>query len=319
MPNDWLDYSLKTSGPDRVFKKGEKLGKVTFDLRSVNYDSIPPSFSGDCDVGTKIYKIKGFKPEYAVLLDTGYYHEPLYRSYKCVQNPADLDPEISDVFAMLSADPTVTEVELRNRYDKAWMNTSSDLDLVSLINDELPGLPLLSIIELGDINPYDSDFIVPVNLIFADGAALTVHFYPELRLARAFGGYIQVSEELNSLITALHEQGSPYPRLIDLTPYNERQIRYLCIQNGRYSKEFISDDVPSELIQILTYYRVEETEDPGTRPFVTATLGKSVLDNTTIRFIKIKDNKVVTEINGRYYKPVRGQLAYRSFESFCKN
>lgn len=322
-PNEWLKNSWGPSDSDRYESiKDKKLGEVTLDLKGLRYNGIPPDFSSTYDVGTGIYKIKGIRVESAILVDFGGKLDIFYRGRKCVPDiDTPIDLTMSEVFRMLSDDAEIVSVELRSEEDGSWMNTSYDPGLISLLNNELPGETILNMGQIKD-DPYNTGYRVPVNLLFSDGRALHVQFFPIAGLAWTFGGYIRISEALSTSIRTLYEQGSPYPSLSELLPYREEDISYLYLVNNTNSDEVLCENAQwsrGPLMDMLSYYRVKETEKTDGRLVMTAVLGKSEADNITIEFYETADNNIVTGIGGRYYVPVRGQLLFDSLDSYLYN
>lgn len=321
-PSEWLDYSLGLSkNNDFSSLKGEKLGEVTLDLKGKEYTGTPPDFSSTYDVGTQIYHIKNVKKESAILVDfNGYGIFTRARKYVSTSNEP-LNLTMSDVFHMLSDNPTITSVELRDEENGAWMRTSENQQLLSLLNNELSSLALLNYGEI-DKNPYDTSYRIPINLIFEDGRTLHMQVFPLSNMASTFGGLIHISEDLVASIQYLYEQDSSYPRLVDLIPYQEEDISYLYFKNQTNGDEVLCENPEwsrSGLFQILSYYRVEETEAMYIRLVMTSRMGKSKENSVTINFYETENKEILTEIEGTYYKPVRGQLTFESLDSYLYN
>ncbi|HHY81288.1 MAG TPA: hypothetical protein GX505_01235 [Clostridiales bacterium] len=322
-PSEWLKYSLNLSDDtDYNALKGKKLGEVTLDLKGKKYKGTPPDFSSTYDIGTEIYEIKNVDPTCAVLVNLHGNYEIFYRERKYVSSIYEpIGLSMSEVFNMLSDHPEIISVELRSGENGSWMATSEDENLLALANKELPQRTILNYGEI-DKNPYDYSYRIPLNLIFADGRALNIQVYPAVRLAYAFGGYIPVSEELCDAFKALYKQGSPYPLISDLIPYNEEQISYLYLKNHTNGDEVICENPQwsaAGLYAILSYYRVEETAAGDSRLVMTAILGKSETDNITVNFYETAEKRIITEIQGIFYKPVRGQLMFKSLDSYLYN
>jgi hypothetical protein len=70
---------------------------------------------------------------------------------------------------------------------------------------------------------------------------------------------------------------------------------------------------------MLSYYRVEATEPGDSQLVMTAILGKSESDSVTVNFFETTDGKILTEIDKVYYKPVRGQLLFKSLDNYLYN
>ncbi len=322
-PIEWLRYSMGLSDKnDYVSMKGNKLGEVTLDLKGKVYKGTPPDFSSTYDVGTEVYEIKNVNRKSAILVNFGGSYAPFYRCRKHVSDINEpLNLTMTEVFNMLSDRPEIVSVELRDEENGAWMHTSEDLDLISLMNKEIPGLSLRNYGEMDQATKQTS-YRVPVNLIFADGMAIHMQFYPSVNMAYTFGGYIPISEELSAAVQSLYKQGSIYPRLSDLIPFNKDEISYLFIRNQTNGDEVLCENPAwsrEGLMQILSYYRAEKTDAQGGRLVMTSILGKTEADNITVNFYETEDKEILTEIAGVYYKPVRGQLMFESLESYLNN
>ena len=322
-PIEWFRYSLGLSDDtDYEAWKGKKLGEVTLDLKGKQYRGTPPDFSSTYDVGTEIYEIKNVDPKSGILVNFSGFYAPFYRCGKYVSDKdRPLDLTMSEVFGMLSENPEIVSVELRDEENGAWMNTSDDVNLLSLANKELPEISLLNYGEI-EKDSYDPGHRIPVNLIFADGRALHMQAFPSSGMASVFGGFIPISEELGAAFRSLDDQGSPYPRLADRIPYSEEEIAYLSLKNHTNGDEVVCENPAwssTGLFQILSYYRAEETEAGNSRLVITAVTGRSETDSVTVNFYETADRKILTESGGIYYKPVRGQLLFRNLESYLYN
>ena len=76
----------------------------------------------------------------------------------------------------------------------------------------------------------------------------------------------------------------------------------------------------SGIFQILSYYRVEETEPTiDSRLMMTSKMGKSQDDSVTVNFYETDSKQILIEIQGTYYKPVKGQLLFESLDSYLYN
>ncbi len=168
-PSEWLNYSRSEFiNPNYDKLKGEKLGKVTLDLKGKIYTGIPPSFSSALDEGTEIYTVKNLKKERAILV-------------------------IDDDYAKVSS------VELRSEEDSSVIGVSENKQLLELINSELSKLPLLQSSELGK-DPYSIGKRIAINLVFSNGVALHMQVIPEANSAYIFGGFIHLSKEFCSAV-----------------------------------------------------------------------------------------------------------------------
>lgn len=321
-PSEWLNNSIfLIKENDYISEKGEKLGEVALDLKGKEYTGTPPDFSSTYDVGTEIYSMKSIKTESAILVHWGGVYSPFYRSRK---HTATIDEDIGltlkEIFNMLSDDPEVVSVELRDEENGAWMNTLNDSELLNLINKELPDLSLLNHGQL-DNDPYASDYRVPVNLFFADGGALHMQIYPTSGMAFTFGGYIPLSRNLTDAFQALNEKGSPWPRLSELLPFTEGEVQYLYLKNHTNEDEIVCENPVwsrSPLFLILNYYRAEKTSADG-RLVMTARMGKSEAESIVINFYETQDRQILTEIEGVYYKPVHGRFMFESLNCYLYN
>lgn len=320
-PSEWLNNSIFLSKEnDYVSEKGDKLGEVTLDLKGKQYTGTPPDFSSTYDVGTEIYAMKSVKTENAILVHRGGMYSPFYRSCRSVATDEDIGLTLKEVFCMLSNEPEVVSIELRDEENGAWMNTYNDSGLLNLINKELPGLSLLNNNQLKS-DPYASGYRVPVNLFFADGGALHMQVYPTSGMAYAFGGYIPLSKKLNDAFQALDEAGSPWPKLSELLPFAEEEIEYLYLKNCTNEDEITCENPArsrGSLFQILNYYRAKETSADG-RLVMTARLGKSEANSVVINFYETQDRQILTEIEGIYYKPAHGRFMFESLDLYLYN
>ena len=323
-PSSWLGYSRYDINEENYNKiKGSKLGEVTLDLKGKRYTGTPPDFSSTFDVGTEIYAIKDIKKESAVLIIDNYNNKFIfYRERKAVSNENEpLKLTISDVFNMKSNSPIVASVELRSQEDGSWMRTSENEHLLSLINEELPGLPLLNSHEAQNKN--NNDNRIPINLIFKDGMAFHIQVYPEQKIASTFGGYINLSSELCEEIQKLYKLGEQYPSITEILPYYESGVSYLYFLNKTNGDEVLCKNPEwscQSLFGIFDYYRVQEVEkDTGERLVITSTIGRSKDDSVTLNFYETEEGHIITEINGKYYKPVKGKITFKELSDYLYN
>jgi hypothetical protein len=202
------------------------------------------------------------------------------------------------------------------------MYTSEDSELLDTINNELPKLNIMNYFELGK-DPYAEDKRIPINLVFSDGALLTLDVFPELKCASVFGGYVQLSRELCDSIQKLYSQGSVYPRISDLIPFTENDVSYLYFTNHTNGDEVLCKN-PSwsrgGLFNILDFYRMEETREPSDGQLAfTGIIGKSIDDNIRAEFYELQDGNLIVKINNRYYKPVKGNIAFDEMKDYLYN
>lgn len=320
-PLEWLEYSRNNiSKADYESLKGEKLGLVTLDLKGKTYTGIPPSFSSTYDVGTEIYTHKNMKKERAVLVVSHGNPAIFYRTRKVVldeKKPINLT--VGQVFNMMSDSPKVSSLELRSEEDNSWLGTFEKEHLIALINKELPAQQLLQCSELGQ-DPYSGGKRVPINLMFSDGAALHMQFFPETKCIYALGGFVRLSEELSSEIQEISKQDDQYPNISGLLPYSENGISYLKLINHTNGDEILCKDPAwsrGALFQIFNYYRVEEVQaDDSLRLVMTCSLGTSEDDNVMIDFYEKSDKSIVIKLMNNYYKPMKGPMTFEELDSF---
>ncbi len=325
-PSEWYEYSMGLSdSTDYKALKGEKLGEVTLDLKGKKYTGLPPDFSSTYDVGTEIFEIRNVDPSSAILVYFHNRYQVFHRQRKLVLSIDEpLNLSLSDVFNMRSGDPQIVSVELRDTENGSWMADSTDENLLAVLNEELPGLSLLNYGER-NYEYYSAINRIPINLIFADGRALHMQVYPLLEgpgWAYTFGGFVPISKELEAAVQTLYDQGSPYPRLVDLIPYNEEEITYLYLKDHVKGDEVVCEEPAwsrGALLQILSYYRSEKTEAGNSNLVLTAILGRSGDDNITVNLYETSEQQILTEINGEYYKPVRGQLLSKNLDNYLTN
>ncbi|HEY5584135.1 MAG TPA: hypothetical protein VIK78_06550 [Ruminiclostridium sp.] len=322
-PSEWLKYSRYDSDEinyDAI--RGLKIGEVTLDLKGKRYTGTPPDFSSTFDKGTEIYTIKNIKKESAVLVVNKDSKSIFYRQNKVVLNEKiPINLTVLDVLNMLSDTPKVSSVELRDENDGSWMRTSEKERLLSLINKELPKLAILNSQELGK-EPYSNNRI-PINLILKDGAALHMQIYPETKCASVFGGYIKLSSELYGEIQELFDQGEKYPSISKLLPYKESDVSYLYFVNNINGEKVLCENPiwsRDALFSMLNYYRVEQVKVNTDKHLVmTSTIGKSKDDNIIVNFYETEEKQIITEVNGVYYKPVKGQMLFKELSDYLYN
>lgn len=322
-PFEWISDVLTISGEnDYPSMMGRKLGEVTLDLKGKKYRGIPPDFSSTYEVGTEIYEIINVKRESAVLVKDSDYYSVFFRSSKLVSSKnAPLDLNMSQIFNMLSKSPQIVSIELRSEENFAWMNTSEDSALISLINKELSDTKLLNLGQFTKKNSGSSQRVT-IDLIFADGMPLRMQVYPGKLCAYTFGGYIPISEELAAAIQALSDQGSAFPCLIDMIPYDEEEVSYLYFKNHVNGDEVLCEKPAwsrSPFFDILGYYYVEKTAAGSGQLVMTGKIGKTEEDSITINFYAIENKHILTEIGGVFYKPVRKQLKFKCLESYLED
>lgn len=323
-PSEWFKYS-RYKPEQGLYKtvRGDKLGEITLNLKDKKYVGIPPDFSGTLDIGTEIYKIENVKKERAILVVENNCTSIFYRERKAVLNEkTPINLTLSDVFEMTTDSLKVSAVELRDENDGSWMRTSEDEHILSLINNELPKLVLLNLSELGQ-NPYNMNYFIPINLIFSNGTVLHMQVFPKRKCAYVFGGYVNLSSELCTVIQKLLEQGEQYPSISDLLPYSESEISYLSFTNHTNGDEVLCKNPAwssNALFGIFNYYRVEEVNiESGQRTVVTCIIGISKDKSVIVNFYKTEDKNIIIELKGHYYKPVKGQIVLDELEDYLYN
>jgi hypothetical protein len=320
-PSSWINYSRDYYNEEQIFEAGEKLGEVTLDLKGLVYKGNPPDFSSTQDIGTEIYEIKNIKKERAVLVRMYQRDVVFYREHKAISSESELyNLNLADVFQMMTDEITVMSVELRSEEDGSWMRTSENEDLISLINQELPEQPLLTLFNIG--KETDSNR-VPINLMFEDGAALHMQFYPNQQFAYVFGGYINISEELAEKIKQLYLEGDMYDRITDLLPGELREPSYLSIKDQLDQKEVLCEEPEwsgSALYDVLKYYRVVNTERSNAKQLVmNMKVGRSETDYSEINFYEDDRKFIIFQINGEYYETVMGHMSYEDLTDYLNN
>jgi hypothetical protein len=323
-PSSWLNYSRQESiEAEDENLKGENLGTVTLDLKGKTYTGTPPSFSSTHDVGTEVYTVKGMKKERAILVVSNGHASIFYRERKAIKDEkTPINLTLAEVFSMISDSPKVASVELRSEQDGSWMGASGNKELLELVNKELPKLPLLQASDMGK-NPYEQGNRIPINLIFSDGSALHMQVIPEAKSAYVFGGFVRISEELNSVVQKLPKLVEQYSTTASLLPYTEDQVAYLQLINHTNGDEVLCKTPQwsrEPLFSILKYYPVIEAQASEANKLVmTAALGKSKDNSATLDFYENSDKHIVIKLNGKYYKPVKGQMSFEELSSYLYN
>jgi hypothetical protein len=318
-PESWIAYDYNSTNYD--YKKGDKIGEVTLDLKGKRYKGTPPNYSSTLNLGTELYEIVNIKRERAIIAKQGEFEHILYRERKAIADLNEtMDLKISEIFNMITEKPIVTEVELRNEENGSWIRTSKNENLISLINEELPNLELLN---HGQINKKPINYRVPVNLMFEDGSALHVQFYPNENYASLFGGYIIISEELSTAINDLYKEGEQYKTTTDLIPYDLNSITYLKIINHLENYDILCKE-PSwsggALNSILDYYRISPVEPSSLDKLVmTMEIGSTEEDSIIIEFYNKENSKLRIKIKDKYYDIIKGDLTYEDLKEYLNN
>lgn len=319
-----LEYSLHSFMHNEDFEalKEDKLGEVTLDLKGKDYVGVPPDFSSTYDVGTQIYTIKNVKKERAVIVvnDAGYKQVFYRQGNRLPGEDGPINLNVREIFQMITNSRKVSAVELREHSSFAWMHTSTNSKLISIINKEIPKLQLLSSSEI-DGYPFGMySHYIPINLMFQDSAALSLFVFPEARIAYVFGGYIKISSDLALAIQELSDQGAEYQRISDLVPYTEEGISYLYILNHTNGVEVLCEDPKWSFgawLQMFNYYRVVNIQAETTDKVVmTIIIGESEDSRILINFYENSDKQIVININEHYYKPVKGKIVLKDIEQY---
>lgn len=322
-PSEWLSYSHTGDIDRKNIIRGEKLGEVTLDLKGIKYIGIPPDFSSTYNVGTKIYEINDVKKERAILVQNGNLEQVFYRQRKAISSIDEpINQIVEDIFHMVSDSSKVVAIELRNEEDGSWMRTLEDLEILSLINKELPGLSIKSAKELG-LDKYPGSYRVPVNLILEDGGAIHVQAVPDNKFASIFGGYIPISDELSKAFKELYDKGDEYIRINELIPYSREEVDYLYVADQIFGREGLCKEPKwssGALYWILSYYQVEKTdENKDWKPVFFTSMGKSKGDSINIDFYEAFDYSIYLKISNNFYRIVKGQLKYEHLQEYLNN
>jgi hypothetical protein len=320
-PIEWLSYSRGPNNEEQIYEVGDKLGEVNLDLKGLNYTGTPPDFSSTHDLGTEIYEIRNVKKERAILVKTDYGDVVFYRDRKALSNENEpIGLTVDEVFQMLTDQTAVTAVELRSEEDGSWMRTSENEELISVINQELAQQPLLSRMEIGKER---ESYRVPVNLMFEDGAALHIQFYPEQQFAAVFGGYINITKELAEKIIQLSTEGEMYDRITDLLSDELRNPAYLSIKNHVDNSEVLCKEPDwsgSALYDMLKYYRAVNTTESNAKQLVmTIKFSGSGEDYMEIVFYEDNLKNIIIQVDGEYYETVMGHMGYEDLADYLKN
>ena len=319
-PSEWLSYSRGHKREEQIFEAGDKLGEVTLDLKGLTYTGTPPDFSSTRDVGTEIYEIKNVKKERAILVKLNNEDMIFYRTNKALLNISEpIGLTIAEVFQMMTDHTEVTAVELRNEEDGSWMRTSENSELLSLINKELPEQPLFSEEIYQELNSYR----VPVNLMFEDGAALHIQFYPEQQYASVFGGYIKISKELAEKIIQLNSEGEIYDKMNDILPIDLTICSYLYFKNHVDGSEVLCKEPAwsgGALNDTLKYYRTVKTDQGKAKQLVmTLKAVSSESDYSEVLFYEDEIKNIIIKVNGEYYETLMGHMSYEDLVDYLMN
>lgn len=314
----WMSYSREIKNLEEI--KGEKLGEVTLDLKDKPHTGTPPDFSSTLGVGTELYSIKGVKKENSILFVSGDLSGILYRSRKAVSTVNEpINLTISDVYNMISDNPTVKAVELRNEIDGSWMRDSMDEKLINLLNDEIKKENILNNGEI-DESKGDSGYRIPINLIFEDGSMLHMQIMPETKVAHVFGGYINISQELSDCFAELNSLGFEYEKIMDIAGYKQEDIGYLEYINRRTGEEILSNDPKwsgEALYWQLNYFSVDNSDSAlEGEHVISIKLGASEREYVTIDLYEDDGDHLFFKVNDITYRIVKGNLSYNEMVTY---
>jgi len=155
---------------------------------------------------------------------------------------------------------------------------------------------------------------IPINLVFEDGAMLHMQVYPEGNIARMFGGYIDISEELSREITDLYLLGAEYSRIADIVGLEPDGIGYFRFVNHVTGDEITSQEPDWDgrhLYDWLRWYRFGRAlpETKGTLAF-SVELGESGENHRVLDVYEGADRNLFFKVDGETYIIVKGNLRY---------
>ena len=320
--SSWISYSRNENLENKEAIMGAKIGEVTLDLKDKTYEGTPPDFSSTYGLGTEIYEIKGVKPENAVLMVSGEMNHVLYRSRKAVASENEpIGLTVEEVIDMISENPVINSVELRNEVDGSWMRTSYDSKLLDLMNSEIKGNDILSFKEMGKPEA-ESGFRIPINIMFEDGSILHMQAYPETNIAYIFGGYINISEELSNNLEELYRMGNEFSKITDIVGFELNELGYLQFVNHITGDEIVSPEPlwsGEVFYSMINYYNVEKSSDLDGNLVVTVKLGESEENSKELEIYEKTDKDVFFKVDGEIYKIVKGSLQYKDLLIYQEN
>lgn len=320
--SSWITYDLYNSIENLDDIKGNKIGQVTLDLKGKIYEGTPPDFSSTYGVGAEVYELKDVKRENAVLIVSGEMKNILYRTRKAiatVNEPIDL--KVKEVVNMITDYPIIREVELRDEINGSWMRTSNNHRLIHLLNAEIKDLEILNYEEMNRPKG-ESSYRIPVNFMFEDGAVLHAQVYPETNIVYIFGGYINISDDLVSAFEELFKMGNEYSRLNDIISYDWSNIKYFQLDNNITGESIISIEPQwsaEALYNILGYYSIDKSLSLEGRLVATIRMGKSEINAKGFKIYEGEDSNLFFEIDGGFYKIVKGKLMYKDILEYQQN
>lgn len=321
--SSWNSYSINENLENRDYIKGEKIGNVTLDLKGKTYEGTPPDFSSTYGLGTQIYEIKDVKKENAVLMVSGEMNHILYRSRKAVASVNEpIGLTVKEVMNMISDNPVISSVELRNEVDGSWMRTSYDNRLLDLLNTEIKGNDILSYEEMGRPEG-ESSLRIPINIMFEDGALLHMQIYPETNIAYIFGGYINISEDLSNKLEELYRKGNEFSKITDIVGFELSELGYLQFANHVTGDAILSPDPlwsGEVLYSMIDYYNVERaSSDLDGNLVVTVKLGESEENSKELELYEGTNKNLFFKVDREIYKIVKGSLQYKDLLIYQEN
>lgn len=320
-PNEWFRYSYYGYN-DNTYELEEKIGEVTLDLKGLRYTGTPPDYSSTYDVGTPIYKVKGINISRAISVEILGQNMLFYRERKVAADKESIGLILNEVFQMISTGE-LESVELRSEMDGSFSRSTTREELLNLIKNELPSLPLLNRHEIiSAIKDDASNIRVPINLIFSDGAMINMQFYPEKQTAYVFGGNVVVSKELSDLVFKFYNEGDEYLRILDLLPLKEEEVNYLFLEDlkmgiSKDEKEVRWSITP--LYSIFGFYSVDSSSYNNEKQLYSISIGKNKEDTITLNFYEKEDTNLLLELNGKYYSSIKGKLTYDVLNSYMNS
>lgn len=318
----WINYDLYNRLENIEEIKGEKIGQVTLDLKDKTYEGTPPDFSSTYGVGTEVYELKDIKRENAVLIVSGEMKHILYRARKAIASVNEpIDLKVKEVVNMITDYPIITEVELRDEINGSWMRTSNNNRLINLLNTEIQDLDILSYEEMNK-SIGESSYRIPVNFMFKDGALLHAQVYPETNIVYIFGGYINISDDLVSAFEELFKMGNEYSRLSDIISNDWSNIKYFQLDNNITGESIVSIEPQwsgEALYNILNYYSVEKATKLKGKLVATIRITESEINAKGLKIYEGEDGNLFFEIDGEFYKIIKGKLLYKDILEFQQN
>lgn len=318
----WINYDFYNRLENIEEIKGKKIGQVTLDLKGKIYEGTPPDFSSTYGVGAKIYELKDIKRENAVLIVSGEMKHILYRTRKAIASVNEpIDLKVKEVVNMITDYPIIKEVELRDEINGSWMRTSNNHRLINLLNTEIQDLDILSYEEMNRPKG-ESSYRIPVNFMFKDGALLHAQVYPETNIVYIFGGYINISDDLVSAFEELFKMGNEYSRLNYIISNDWSNIKYFQLDNNITGESIVSIEPQwsgEALYHILSYYSVDKATKLEGRLVATIRIGEAEINAKGFKIYEGEDGNLFFEIDGEFYKIIKGKLLYKDILEFQQN